>query len=195
MASNSIMIDLEDPRSEKIADVISNKTAKKILALLAEKEMSGSEISEKLKIPLNTTSYNIKKLVESGLVEKSKRFFWSTKGKRIEFYKVLNKRIVISPQRIIKGVIPALIVSSVLAIGIKIWTNSVIKSYSLILTKQDAGQRILEEAAQVSSEAAKDIGIAENILTIAQNSWIWFLSGALMTLLVYLLWNWWKNEK
>src|SRR3989344_7017567 len=105
MANNSIMIDLEDPQSGKIAEVLSNKTAKVILGLLAENEMSGSEVAAKLGAPLNTVTYNLKNLVDAGLVEKSKRFFWSSKGKRMELYKVSNKRIVISPRRMIKGII------------------------------------------------------------------------------------------
>lgn len=37
---NALMIDLDDERAEKIAEVITNKTCKKILSALAEKEMS-----------------------------------------------------------------------------------------------------------------------------------------------------------
>ena len=48
MGNSSIMIDLDDPRTAKIADVISNKTTKKILAELAERELSGGELSSAL---------------------------------------------------------------------------------------------------------------------------------------------------
>ena len=103
MANSSIMLDLNDPRSNKIADAISNKTAKRILALLSEKEMSGSAIAKKLKIPLNTVTYNMKKLVDSGLVDKSKKFFWSSKGKRMEIYKSIlqNEKDYLQPSPII----------------------------------------------------------------------------------------------
>ncbi|MEK6800653.1 MAG: winged helix-turn-helix domain-containing protein, partial [Nanoarchaeota archaeon] len=60
--SSSIMIDLDDPRSEKIAEVISNKTAKKILISLAEGEKSIGDISLELGLPVNTVSYNIDKM-------------------------------------------------------------------------------------------------------------------------------------
>jgi uncharacterized secreted protein with C-terminal beta-propeller domain len=94
----SIQFDLDDPRSGKIANVMSSKTAKKILHVLADGEKSSSEIAEELGMPLNTVSYNLKKLVNAGLVDKSKRFFWSSKGKRIEFYKLSNRKIIISPK-------------------------------------------------------------------------------------------------
>ena len=98
--TNSILIDLNDPRTESIADVISNKTAKKILESLAEKELSQSEIALKLSMPANTVEYNIKQLESSGLIEKSKGFLWSVKGKRINKYRLSNKRIIISPKSI-----------------------------------------------------------------------------------------------
>ncbi|MCA9485686.1 MAG: helix-turn-helix transcriptional regulator, partial [Nanoarchaeota archaeon] len=95
---SSINIDLNDPRAGKIADVLNSKTAKKILDLIADRgEMSGSDISNELDMPLNTVTYNLKKLVDAGLVGKSKKFFWSSKGKKMELYKVLNKQIIISP--------------------------------------------------------------------------------------------------
>ncbi|MEK6825474.1 MAG: beta-propeller domain-containing protein [Nanoarchaeota archaeon] len=100
MSDKYLNIDLHDPRAAAIAEVLANKTCKKILDLLAEKEMSESDISNLLGIPLNTVGYNMKKLLESGLVVKTKTFFWSVKGKKIPTYRLANKKIVISPRRI-----------------------------------------------------------------------------------------------
>ena len=72
MAEKIISIDLNDPRSAKIAEVIRNKTCKRILGLIAEKEVSESEISSELSLPMNTIGYNVKKLVDSGLIEEEK---------------------------------------------------------------------------------------------------------------------------
>ena len=94
-----ILIGMDDKRSKKIAEVLGNKTAKKILNYLAEtKEASQQDIATDLKIPINTVDYNIKKLNKAGLVDKSKNFFWSKKGKRIIMYKAAKKHIVISPK-------------------------------------------------------------------------------------------------
>ena len=106
---SSINIDLDDPRTSKIADVISSKTSKKILNLLAEEEMSGSAIAEKLKLPLNTVSYNVKKLESAGLINKVGGFFWSVKGKRMHRYRVANKRIIITPKSFAAKVVPVLV--------------------------------------------------------------------------------------
>ena len=114
MAKKEINMDLDDPRIGKVAEIISNKTCKKILGVLAEeKEMSESEIASALGLPLNTVGYNVKKLVEAGLIEPVKGFLWSVKGKRIRKYRVANKRIVISPKmninKIVAGFVGALI--------------------------------------------------------------------------------------
>jgi inhibitor of cysteine peptidase len=94
-----IMFGLDDERSKDVADVLGNKTCKKIIDYLAEnKEASEKDISDALKIPMNTTEYNLNKLIKSGLVEKTKNFFWSIKGKKIDMYKLANKHIVISPK-------------------------------------------------------------------------------------------------
>ena len=61
MASKKyIMLELDDEKLKVLTDVLSNKTAKKILEYLADKEASETEISNELKIPANTVNYNIK---------------------------------------------------------------------------------------------------------------------------------------
>lgn len=120
-----LVIDVDDPRTSKIADVISNKTCKKILGVLSEKDASESDISKELKLPMNTVGYNIKKLVEAGLVEKSGSFFWSVKGKKIPTYKLSNKKILISPKKVSapKGIVPAILATGVIAAGIKMFSS------------------------------------------------------------------------
>ena len=101
--SKYISFDIDDPNISKLGDVISNQTARKILDLVAEREQSASEIASKLKIPINTIGYNIEKLENVGLIEKVKSF-WSVKGKKMPFYKVANRKIIISPRKQVKGI-------------------------------------------------------------------------------------------
>ena len=94
-----IMMGLDDERSKDIAEVLGNKTCKKIIEHLAEtKEASEKDISDALGIPINTVEYNLNKLIKTGLVEKAKNFFWSVKGKKIDMYRLAKKHIVISPK-------------------------------------------------------------------------------------------------
>ncbi len=215
------MIDLNDPRTEKIADVISNESAKKILGALAEREMSESELSKELGIKMNTIGYNVKKLEDAGLIEKVKGFLWSVKGKRIHRYKVSDKRIIISPRTMSRGVLPAVIVSGIIALGIKIFVG--------VERAGDVGEEVVGEAGkaaageigragveevgsvvggvstssapQIASGAletgASSIGVTSihSAILNAPNSWAWFFIGALTALLVLVLWNWRKNDK
>ncbi len=116
MAKKEINMDLDDPRAGKIAEVLSNKTCKKILGVLAENEMTESEVAAELGLPLNTVGYNVKKLVSAGLIEKIGGFLWSVKGKRIHKYKVSNKKIVISPRVNFNKILASLI--GVLVVGL-----------------------------------------------------------------------------
>ena len=110
------MMGLDDERSKKMAEVMGNPTCKKILDYLADtNEASQKDISDALNIPMNTLDYNIKKLLDVGLIEKTKNFFWSAKGKKIPMYKLARKHIVISPKSTkpsiiaLKTIIPVII--------------------------------------------------------------------------------------
>jgi DNA-binding transcriptional ArsR family regulator len=119
MDDKFILMGLDDSRSKDVAEVLGNKTCKKILDFLAEiKEASEKDIADGLKIPINTAEYNLNKLVKSGLVEKSKNFFWSKKGRKIDMYKLAKKYIIISPNKkpdisYIKSILPVVLIALV----------------------------------------------------------------------------------
>ena len=100
MDDKFILMGLNDERSKQIAEVLKNKTCKKIIDFLADtKEASEKDIAKDLDIPINTVEYNLKNLTKTGLVEKSKNYFWSVKGKKIPTYKLAKKHIIISPSK------------------------------------------------------------------------------------------------
>lgn len=178
------MVSFEDPRMKKLSDVLGNKTCKKIIDMLAEKEATKTEIAKALKAPLNTVEYNVNKLVEVGLIERSKNYFWSEKGKKIGIYKISNKSIVISPKpkNYLRPIIPAVLISVV--ITFLIWMFSKTTFYS-------AQKMAAEESTEALKGAAEMIGtqapftLQSLISTIP--SWGWFLMGSLITLAVYLI--------
>ncbi len=176
------MVSMEDERAGKIAEVLGNKTCKKIIDILAEKESSEKEISDKLKIPMNTAEYNLKKLLYSGLIEKTKKFFWSQKGKKIAMYKISNKSIVISPKKNIgsgvKTILPVAIISGVLALIVR----------QLTITKELTADKINQEVAAGASSLASE---ATNVFTLAQIPvWIWFWLGTVIVLVIFAIINW-----
>ena len=95
-----MLVSLEDSKSKSISEVLGSKTCKKVIGYLSErKEASQQDLSNALSIPMNTLDYNIKKLLDSGFIQKRKNFFWSKKGKKIVMYELSNKSIVISPKK------------------------------------------------------------------------------------------------
>lgn len=188
MEKKFIMVSMEDERAGKIADVLGNKTCKKIVNFLAEeKEASENDIATRLNIPLNTAEYNLKKLLEAELIEKSKNFFWSKKGKRIPMYKVSNKSILISPKSRIssklKSVVPALIIGGVGALLIKYLINPVSE------IKLQASEALISKA-----DEAVSLGAISNFVAYIQSlpNWYWFSLGVILTLIIIIVSNWRK---
>ncbi len=183
------MIDLEDPKTDMIAEAISNKTAKKILFLLAEAELTESEIAEKLGVPLNTIDYTIKKLEHVGFIEKAKTFSWSSKGKAVYRYKISNKRIIISPRSMVRGVIPAVLISGLLALGIKIFFDAQKNPAAL-----ENGAKSIEAITAPAADSAAALAQQPSLLVSLQaDPWIWFFGGALAAVIIFVIWNVWKK--
>lgn len=209
MADKYILVDLDDAQTSAISDVISNKTSKKVLALLAEKEMSVSDIATAAKIPLNTAQYNVQKLLEASFIEKSKTFFWSAKGKKIPTYRASNKKIVISPKSSFKGIIPALIFILVATLALKLFlpVQQVVPPTTQTDTLQDfIAQKTAEMHTEETSAGAAASSLAletQDAAVQADQSYaesaptqstpeLWFLLGALSALFAFLIWNWKK---
>ncbi len=198
-----IMVSLKEDKTKNIADVINNKTCKKMLDLLAEtgkKELSQEDISKELSLPLNTIGYNVKKLVEAGLITESKNFFWSRKGKKIKMYKLSNKFIIIAPRKkstnVLKALIPTVIISGVAGFLIKICY----KANYFVQKSAEAVGGIEERAVETAVDFGEPIAVesvtksAPGLVSIVGSSdvWLFFLLGALFGLAVFLILNWRK---
>lgn len=181
MTEKYIMFSLEDEESKKVAEILSNKTCKKILNLLAEKEASETDIARELGIPINTAEYNLKKLIQVGLVKKSKTFFWSTRGKKIPTYKAAKKHIIISPTaKPAKNIFIVALFSAIAAFIIKIYTSA------KTITQTDFLAETTSKAGEVITKTAPEITASSPEL------WPWFLAGALFAILLILILNWKK---
>ena len=167
--------------AKKIAEVLGNKTCKKIIDLLAEKESSEKEISEKLNIPINTAEYNLKKLLDSELIEKTKNFFWSKKGKKISVYKLSNKSIIISPKRKsdMKTILPVAILTGIAA---------------LIIRQLTIFTRTKDFAAPTATLQGTHVNEALPFLQQLP-VWSWFVIGACFAIIVFQLLNLRKINK
>jgi DNA-binding transcriptional ArsR family regulator len=184
MAKKYISIDLDDSRIKDLADVISNKTSKKIINYLADREASETEMARDLKLPANTVNYNVKKLLKSGLIEKSKDFWWSVKGRKVVSYRVANQKIVISPKsrsKIVNGFL-ALVGTG----GVGFLAEKYLMSYggdvSNVAKEQVSG------GMADSIEVAGDYAVSDGIRAVqAPEILTWVLVGALVFVVIYFL--------
>ncbi|MDO8467923.1 MAG: helix-turn-helix domain-containing protein [Nanoarchaeota archaeon] len=188
MEKKFILISLDDEKSKKLADILGNKTCKKIIDFLSDqKEASEKDIADALKMPLNTVEYNLKKLVNSDLIEKTKNFFWSSRGKKIPTYKISNKSIIISPSRStyskLRSIIPVVLIAGVVAALIGFMT----KSNELSQTSKDFALQ-----AQASTGANEIVSNSNLLFSQPSPVWIWFFAGVVFTLILFVLLNWRK---
>ena len=125
-----VLVSLDDKKAKDIGSVLSNATAKEILSYLGEKEkVTPSEIAKALSLPLSTVMYNLQHLEKEDLVEK-KDFAWSDKGKKVHFYAVAKKMIIIVPkgfnwQETLKKILPVALVGAVVSGALKWYPRTV----------------------------------------------------------------------
>lgn len=167
MKENYISIDLNDPRMKHLSEVLGNESCKKILNLLAENEWTETEIARELKMPLNSVDYNIKKLVNAGLIESSS-YWWSVKGKKMPSYKVSNKKIIISPRKIGSSFIIPLVATGIVAIlGIKKYFSSVSEAQ---LTQGFIQAPIADVALNEISAKSSDVAVSASLSAISNGT-------------------------
>lgn len=187
MEKKYILISMEDDRAKNLSGVLGNKTCKRIVDFLAEKnQASEKDIADELNLPINTVEYNLKKLLSAELIEKAKNFFWSKKGKKIPMYRLSNKSIIISPgsSRVsskIKSILPIVLISGVGAVLVQ----------KIFAVKQVVESNTLLQGTKLAQEAAPSI-FRETASTNFPLIGIWFLIGAIFATLMMIILNWRK---
>jgi len=194
MSEKYMLFSLDDEKSKNLGEVISNPTCKKIVNLLAEKDLSESEISRELGMPMNTVNYNIKRLVSSGIIEKAKHW-WSVKGKRIETYRVANKLIVISPKQSnvyskLKGLVPVFLISAILTLFVSWYYR--IQNNVLIGAEKTADMASSISMPETSGASGAANFISQTNAVVLANAWEWFLIGSIVAIVVFMIINWRK---
>lgn len=196
-----ISMDLNDSRMKFISEIFGSESCKKILNLLAEKELTETEIAKELKMPLNSVDYNVKKLVLAGLIE-SGSHWWSAKGKKMPSYRVSDKKIVISPKRMSSSVllIPALLVGGLISLTIKkvVELNSYVSETNLMMAKysEDAVSGLQSGAGEVAADGFMASAPVMTREIVQKTSfigsiagWEWFLIGIWSGILIFFLLN------
>jgi DNA-binding transcriptional ArsR family regulator len=184
MEKSYLMLSLDDDKAKDLADVMGNKTCKKILSILANAERSESDIAKDLSQPMNTVEYNLKKLVSAGLVEKSKDYFWSIKGKRIPVYKLSNKYIVIAPRSSslagLKTFLPVAVILGIGAVAVNYFSNTFYPAEKPVLMSKVADSA-LTEIAQINE-------VHQTFFQwLISTPWAVFISGGVLVILAYFI--------
>lgn len=187
---NYLLVSLDDEKSKSIAEVIGNKTCKRIINYLVDtKEASQKDLSVKLKIPLNTVEYNIKKLLDAGFIRKTKNFFWSKKGKKIIMYELSKKSIVISHDKKISSKVKSILPAFILTVAgtFAVW---VYEKTQVPLTKSATDDALYWAEETIAQASTRVSGEITNLVQIPV--WIWFLMGSLIAITIISIVNWRK---
>ncbi len=184
MVEKYIMLDMNDSRYDALAQVLGNKTAKKIVNVLAEKDFSEADLARELKLPINTIEYNLKKLVNVGLVESTSNFFWSVKGKKIKTYKLSNKKIIISTKSSVKNLVVASLGVGLVGFLIKILSNLYLNTGSSLELANSKASDLVSSAAPRVMDSQTWVQVS-----VFQNTLMWFILGCAIGLILYLVYK------
>lgn len=207
-----LLVSLSESKAKELAQAISNETCRKILDYLADKEATESELAEKLSIPISTVHYNLQQLQRGNLVTVDE-FHYSQKGKEINHYKLANKYIIIAPKSTygikekLKSILPVAIILAAGAALINLFSRVGSFGAEKVEVLQEAAPALAsvsEKAMDSASSGLMTSQISENITqpviqtaqhTTFSNIMIWFLIGAFVALILYLIIDWIRNKK
>jgi len=186
-----LLVSLEEEKAKKLAQVLSNDTARKILDYLSKKDLvTETQIAKALKLPLSTVHYNLQLLVKSDLI-KDEHFTYSEKGKQIIHYSLSNKYVIIAPKKTeqlkekLKKFLPVVFITTTVSLLIKyFWQYTIIRSLSKNIMTTYA-----EEAAVAGADMFARAPAVQEISTLNNQEFaIWFLFGGVFALLTYFIW-------
>lgn len=182
-----LLVSLEESKAKKLAQVISNDTSRKILDALAKGDLTETQISKDLKIPISTVHYNLKALTDANLV-KVEEFHYSEKGKEVNHYSLANKIIIIAPKETkgLKAALKKFLPLTLLAIG----GSLLLYLIEFISTPKSLGMEsvALKAAPMMADAATQGASATQEIAPVTPLPFaVWFLFGALFVVLLYLL--------
>ena len=184
-----LLVSLEEEKAKKLAQVLSNDTARKILDYLSKKDLvTETQIAKALKLPLSTVHYNLQHLVKSDLINDD-HYSYSEKGKQISHYSLSNKYVIIAPKKTeklkqtLKKFLPVVFITTTVSVLIKYWQNIPLKTFSNKMMASYA-----EEAAVAGADMLARAPVAQEISVSNQEFAIWFLFGSVFALLIYYVW-------
>lgn len=201
-----VLVSLNESKAKQLAQAISNDSCRKILDYLADKEATETELSKSLELPVSTVHYNLKQLMDGGLVIVDE-FHYSEKGREVNHYKLANKYIIIAPKTTygikekLKTILPVALLTAVGAGFIQVFSKyfGVTKQMAadvgrgaVMESDKMAATGFAEEAAPMAANAPEVVQEAADAVVAAtqspfSNIALWFLIGGIFAIVLYLL--------
>ena len=209
-----LVLNMDDSKTKRVANILTNDSCMKILDYLSKNESTETEVAKALSLPPSTVHYNLKQLEQAGLII-AEEFHYSVKGREVNHYRIANKYIIISPSHLtslaetevlgrnkLKGIIPSIIVLGATAILIRILesknaaynTSSIIAQKAMEKSVQSTADSAGVYSTESSSALSETVPAASNLISSNTEIALWFLSGGLLVIGVYLLWNSLKKD-
>lgn len=193
MKNKFLLINLDEDKTKKLAEVISSDTSRKILNYLADREATESALAEGLKIPLSTVHYHLQKLQEGNLVT-VEEFHYSKKGREVNHYKLANKYIIIAPKETkgLKSKLKSILPLIGIIFGISVIIEFVQRFGAGFGRAATFGaEKTLQAAPEAADEAMMLANTAVQTPVTTLPLWahigFWFLIGGLSAIILYLL--------
>jgi len=223
-----LLVSLKEDESKTLAQVLSNKTSRKILDMLAEKNYTETKLAKELNLPLSTVHYNMQALMKARLVQ-AEEFHYSEKGKEVLHYSLASKYVIIAPKDAptnlkerLRRILPAGLVAVAAAGLLHFFTGfnkmaNVLTHQSESLVQRDADVLPMAiDAAEEAAPFAKTVGatadnatvpviepaventiqhLTQPILPGETSLALWFLFGAVFTIIVVVVVEWILSRK
>jgi predicted transcriptional regulator len=197
-SSKFVLLNLDDEHTKDVANAVSSKSGKKILAYMEEYEkVTESELSKELNIPMSTVNYTIEQLSKANLIENS-HYHYSEKGREVKHWRLANKLIIIAPKKT-EGLYDK--IKDLLGIFFLTGIGSILYSYfsssgiGLETTSIQAMPMAKSYAYEMDSSMMDEMSHAPDTIMYEPNVALWFFSGVCVALiLVFLVRMYWKKK-
>jgi DNA-binding transcriptional ArsR family regulator len=193
MKNKFLLVNLDEDKTKKLAEVIASTTSRKILDSLADKESTESELSKELKMPLSTIHYHLQKLQESGLVI-IEEFHYSKKGREVNHYKLANKYIIIAPKETkglkskLKSILPLVGILAGISIIIELVHRFGTNFGRVANLGAEKTMAAMPEAVLMADEAVTTaVQTSTSTLPLWAHIGLWFLLGGLSAIVLYII--------
>jgi DNA-binding transcriptional ArsR family regulator len=152
MAEQVVVLEPGGEKAQKIAKAMASQTACDILRLIGEGQITSTEISEHLSIPMNTAKYHIENLLDAGLIYVSATKY-SVKGREVKVYSITNQLLIVAPSQ---SNVRSLLVKYASLFGMVLFGSlvlAIILAYGTSAAPRAPSQEIGIEYAKVASDA------------------------------------------